>query len=360
MVGGVGQVGSAVIEKCYSKHSGDNGIEINNAINGIVRDCEVVNAFQTGYTIKNQVLPYDRSNQTLRVENCLYRSEADFLAGSQIGYTITQATSAHKLGHVSMENCRTNIRKATNFDGGLKGIYMATSYPLGVEALRVTLKDIKFTCNDLVVPASSATSSNYLNSLLIEGTDTKLTIDGFDVKVTGSSLRATAYPLRALGILAGDGCDYDINADNLFVDMNVTGQAAASWYIPIAFVTLTGTSNPHGVVRDLRAVYYDPDTSACTGVTFSGAGSSPNVGSKLVLDGFQLQGFTGQPVNSGIARVEKRNCSWQYFESAPTTRRWEVGDVAYNSAPGAGEFVGWVCTEAGTPGTWKGYGTIQS
>lgn len=43
------------------------------------------------------------------------------------------------------------------------------------------------------------------------------------------------------------------------------------------------------------------------------------------------------------------------------TGTYEVGDVAWNRAPTAGgiEPIGWVCTVAGTPGTWAGFGTIS-
>ena len=46
--------------------------------------------------------------------------------------------------------------------------------------------------------------------------------------------------------------------------------------------------------------------------------------------------------------------------TAPTTGAWQQGDQIRNSAPaeagGAGSkyvIVGWICTAAGTPGTWK-------
>jgi hypothetical protein len=43
----------------------------------------------------------------------------------------------------------------------------------------------------------------------------------------------------------------------------------------------------------------------------------------------------------------------------PTTGTWVVGDVVYNSAPASAGFIGWVCTVAGTPGTWKTFGLIS-
>ncbi len=35
-----------------------------------------------------------------------------------------------------------------------------------------------------------------------------------------------------------------------------------------------------------------------------------------------------------------------------------VGDIVYESAPAAGGYIGWVCTAAGVPGTWKEFGAI--
>lgn len=37
-----------------------------------------------------------------------------------------------------------------------------------------------------------------------------------------------------------------------------------------------------------------------------------------------------------------------------------VGDTVYHSAPAAGGNIGWVCTAAGAPGTWKAFGTIAA
>jgi len=42
-----------------------------------------------------------------------------------------------------------------------------------------------------------------------------------------------------------------------------------------------------------------------------------------------------------------------YASAAPSTQTWAINDRVYNSAPGAGQPEGWVCTVAGTPGTWK-------
>lgn len=42
------------------------------------------------------------------------------------------------------------------------------------------------------------------------------------------------------------------------------------------------------------------------------------------------------------------------------TYNYRAGHIMYNSSPSAGDYIGWVCTVAGNPGTWKGFGLIQS
>jgi len=76
---------------------------------------------------------------------------------------------------------------------------------------------------------------------------------------------------------------------------------------------------------------------------------------------------TGAAANLSIAAgTNKRetNNSWNarvnYGTAAPAAGTWAVGDTTYNSAPAASGTMGWVCTTAGTPGTWKTFGTISS
>ena len=49
-----------------------------------------------------------------------------------------------------------------------------------------------------------------------------------------------------------------------------------------------------------------------------------------------------------------------YGTSAPASGTWAVGDIMWNTSPAAAGTIGWVCTTAGTPGTWKTFGTIAS
>lgn len=67
---------------------------------------------------------------------------------------------------------------------------------------------------------------------------------------------------------------------------------------------------------------------------------------------------------TGVNLHEQHN-SWNPREvrggfSATTTGTWGVGDVVWNSQPVAGGNMGWVCTTAGSPGTWKTFGTVAA
>jgi hypothetical protein len=57
-------------------------------------------------------------------------------------------------------------------------------------------------------------------------------------------------------------------------------------------------------------------------------------------------GFDGRIQTSGSA--------------APTSGAHAQGEIVWNTAPTAGGKVGWVCTAAGTPGTWKAFGVIDA
>lgn len=46
--------------------------------------------------------------------------------------------------------------------------------------------------------------------------------------------------------------------------------------------------------------------------------------------------------------------------SVPAQGTWALGDIVFNAAPAAGGFAGWICTAAGTPGTWKTFMPISA
>ncbi|MCU6709942.1 hypothetical protein M6D81_14700 [Paenibacillus sp. J5C_2022] len=66
-------------------------------------------------------------------------------------------------------------------------------------------------------------------------------------------------------------------------------------------------------------------------------------------------------VESPIALFNAVNTnSVRKISGPPDIGTWAVGEMVQNIAPAAGGYVGWICVEAGTPGIWKGYGTIAT
>jgi hypothetical protein len=60
-----------------------------------------------------------------------------------------------------------------------------------------------------------------------------------------------------------------------------------------------------------------------------------------------------QLINANTGKIIASNTA------APTTGTWAIGDIVFNSAATAGGYIGFVCTTAGSPGTWKTFGAIS-
>jgi len=83
------------------------------------------------------------------------------------------------------------------------------------------------------------------------------------------------------------------------------------------------------------------------------------------VNGIQLENYSGaiswyvnslSTYTSAQLKIVK---SKNYVQAAaPTVGTWARAEIVFNSAPSASGTVGWVCVTAGTPGTWKAFGTI--
>jgi len=94
---------------------------------------------------------------------------------------------------------------------------------------------------------------------------------------------------------------------------------------------------------------YDNTSTVAYGANYE-IGPSNNMGNindKFVLGDFFIASTGGQ-LDVG------------YAIAAPLIGTYRKGDIFYNSDVSAGEYLGWICVTAGTPGTWKGFGAIES
>jgi hypothetical protein len=91
----------------------------------------------------------------------------------------------------------------------------------------------------------------------------------------------------------------------------------------------------------------------------------------VVIDVCKFQQFTGPPNNSNTISIlnamlagaynPKIKALKQFYEvnAAPTVGAWNKGDIVYHNNPAPSGNIGWVCTTAGVPGTWKTFGAIS-
>lgn len=82
------------------------------------------------------------------------------------------------------------------------------------------------------------------------------------------------------------------------------------------------------------------------GVAFGGSADTAPL--KL----YQLELWIGKSLPSVTMPSFPQNIQ-TYAAATPSAGEWARGDIIWNNTPSAGGVPGWVCTTAGTPGTWK-------
>lgn len=103
------------------------------------------------------------------------------------------------------------------------------------------------------------------------------------------------------------------------------------------------TASVAGVVLEFRGDSFLPTTTVSV-VYGSAVRTFMNHGADLPL-GIRGQITDGKCIQMGAA--------------PPVSGKFAVGDITYNSAPAAGAPTGWICTAAGTPGTWGILGYME-
>ncbi|MET1111377.1 MAG: right-handed parallel beta-helix repeat-containing protein [Allosphingosinicella sp.] len=114
------------------------------------------------------------------------------------------------------------------------------------------------------------------------------------------------------------------------------------------------TLHPNSFVMGAgRDTYFLLDGQPANFLTFTGP-----------LTGFTGGRSTAQPGVVNIPRLFVGSGASaraiDYGSGPPAAGHHAAGELVYNIAPAAGGKVGWVCTAAGTPGTWKAFGAIDS
>jgi hypothetical protein len=83
-------------------------------------------------------------------------------------------------------------------------------------------------------------------------------------------------------------------------------------------------------------------------------GGVPNVNAPLVDPGGRLS----QPWYQFFVGLGTRGGTIDFDVAPPVRGTWARGSVRFNVAAAIGQPKGWVCTVAGTPGTWVSTGNL--
>ena len=79
------------------------------------------------------------------------------------------------------------------------------------------------------------------------------------------------------------------------------------------------------------------------------------VNGKLGINVSNIENDIALSVNGGVKFDGKKMAN---AEHAPKDGACRQGDMVWNSRPNSGGYVGWICTESGTPGLWSPFGKI--
>lgn len=125
-----------------------------------------------------------------------------------------------------------------------------------------------------------------------------------------------------------------------FDNNNITnpGSAAVNTYDAILIEQSGGTMSDI-TVNGVNV--HDFNTNVRDAVRFSGT-----ITNMLCEPNIKAQGLNGVLVTG-------------YYNAAPASGTWYAGQRIYDFSPTSGSVEGWICTVAGTPGTWKTFGTIS-
>ncbi len=142
-----------------------------------------------------------------------------------------------------------------------------------------------------------------------------------------------------------------------------------------ALVKITGASNSR-IVPIVAGLYSTTSYQATSGSgwqvitmtaypTASGAKDfgfyflSLNTTAEIWVDEVSVSFGELAPINAAkFGSLELNGKTFTTLSAAPTTGTWKVGDHVFNSAPAVGSPKGWICTVAGTPGTWVSEGNL--
>jgi nitrous oxidase accessory protein NosD len=130
-------------------------------------------------------------------------------------------------------------------------------------------------------------------------------------------------------------------------------------------VTITG-NKVRDALGNMRYAYYLAPTSQASFSVIGNFGSgATDYGIRTAAAAIRefrnndVSGTLGRILNApteGLGAIARQS----FGTAAPVSGTHARGDIVWNTAPAASGTVGWICTTAGSPGTWKTWGAISA
>jgi hypothetical protein len=187
---------------------------------------------------------------------------------------------------------------------------------------------------------SSGIVAANLNTVRIQNT-TFTNLDGF-----GSSKCIAVAECKVVKI-----------SGNIFQSDSLTSYTASN------YINLYNSAVTNWSIQLTNNQFYNYNASAFTNIV---AADNDYANSNINFSFNTINGPVTTPLANNLGIINKFGNvgsiypALLYLSSTPGYGTWKVGDIAYNTVPTAGGNIGWVCTTAGSPGTWKTFGAIAA
>jgi len=127
-----------------------------------------------------------------------------------------------------------------------------------------------------------------------------------------------------------------------------------------------GSNSPYtmvmgNTVKDMNT--YDMEVASDENVVAGNILVSPGAANNLSITGSNNSWFGNIAPKIGVTgshKVQQLQNHITRGASAPAAGTWAVGDICWDTNPAAGATPGWMCTTAGTPGTWKAMANLAA
>ena len=251
------------------------------------------------------------------------------ISGINFGHSTTQIINVVIDGN-RIDNVDTYDSSATGIScGHIDGLRITNNDLKNVELIGINIIN---TCNDVEIENNIVECGGVgiYHTAIVTG---KATIIGNTVTSGG-----IANSLR------GDG------TNSILIDGNVIVSAVNYGFYIATFNRIAATNNEAKAITGSANLFR---ALSCNISVIVSGNSAPASG---------IANYWYPHTGAAIAHIfgNSWNPRISYGTAAPASGTYKVGDIVYNTAPAPSGYTGWICTTAGTPGTWKGFGVIQS